>query len=167
MAIAQDSVVTIHYTLKDDAGEVIDSSVDAEPLPYLHGHGNLVPGLERALEGAQDGDSRKVVVTPADGYGERDEGAVFAVRRSMFPPGMEVTSGETYVGRDTHGNPVPITVVRLDGDEVVVDANHPLAGEELHFEVTVRMVREATADELTHGHAHGADDDHDHDHDHE
>ena len=159
MDIKKDRVVGIDYTLKNGSGEVLDAS-EGEPLEYLHGHGQIVPGLERALEGAQDGDSKNVVVTPADGYGERDEAAVFSVRRSMFPLGMDITAGETYVGRDTHGNPIPITVVRVDGDEVIVDANHPLAGEELHFEVTVRTVREATADELVHGHAHGENDEH-------
>ena len=159
MDIKKDRVVAIDYQLRNRSGDLLDTS-EGEPLEYLHGHGQIVPGLERALEGAQDGDQKSVVVQPADGYGVRDEGAVFSVRRTMFPPGMDITAGETYVGRDTQGNPVPITVIRVDGDEVVVDANHPLAGEELHFEVTVRTVRDATAEELEHGHAHGEGDEH-------
>ena len=159
MVVAKDCVVSIDYTLKNREGELIDSS-EGEPLEYLHGHRQIVPGLEKALEGAQGGDSRQVVVSAEDGYGSRDEQAVFPVRRSMFPPDAELVPGTTFIGRDTHGNAVPVTIVRLSGEQVVVDANHPLAGEELHFEVTVRSIRAATAEELTHGHVHGAGDDH-------
>lgn len=160
MVVAKDCVVSIDYTLKNRQGELIDSS-EGEPLEYLHGHRQIVPGLERALEGANDGDTKKVVVSAEDGYGSRDEQAVFAVKRAMFPADAELVAGTTFIGRDTHGNAVPVTVVALEGDQVTIDANHPLAGEELHFEVTVRAVRAATAEELTHGHVHGPGD-HDH-----
>jgi len=157
MDIRKGRVVCIEYTLRNKDGQVLDTSEGSEPLEYLHGHGQIVPGLELALEGAQDGESRQVVVSAAQGYGQRDEKAVFAVGRSMFPPDMEIATGETYIGRDTQGNPVPVTVVSIEADQVVVDANHPLAGQELHFEVTVRGVRDATAEELSHGHIHGSD----------
>ena len=160
MVVAKDCVVAIDYTLKNREGELIDSS-EGEPLEYLHGHHQIVPGLEKALEGAADGDTRKVVVGADEGYGARDEQAVFSVRRSMFPPDAELVAGTTFIGRDTHGNAVPVTVVAVQGEEVTIDANHPLAGEELHFEVTIRTVRAATSEELTHGHVHGAGD-HDH-----
>ena len=160
MVVAKDTVVAIDYTLKNREGELIDSS-EGEPLEYLHGHHQIVPGLEKALEGAKDGDTRNVVVGADEGYGARDEQAVFAVQRAMFPPDAELIAGTTFIGRDTHGNAVPVTVVAVQGEQVTIDANHPLAGEELHFEVTIRTVRAATAEELTHGHVHGAGD-HDH-----
>jgi FKBP-type peptidyl-prolyl cis-trans isomerase SlyD len=152
--VSADRVVTIHYTLKDDAGAVLDSSAGGEPLAYIQGHGNLVPGLERALEGQQEGSSLTVVVAPADGYGKRDASLVQRVpKRSLQGAGV-VKKGMQFHAR-TDGGVRLVTVTAVMGDMVTLDGNHPLADQTLHFEVQVVGVREATAEELEHGHVHG------------
>jgi FKBP-type peptidyl-prolyl cis-trans isomerase SlyD len=161
MAIAQDSVVTIHYTLKDDAGEIIDSSVDAEPLPYLHGHGNLVPGLERELEGKNVGDKINVTVQPQDGYGDYDKKLVQKVPRRALQGISNIRVG-LRLQMQTPEGPRTVVVTQLMGDMVTLDGNHPLAGKALNFEVEVTDVRAATEEELSHGHVHGPGDDHHH-----
>jgi FKBP-type peptidyl-prolyl cis-trans isomerase SlyD len=154
MSITRDSVVTIHYTLKDDAGTVIDSSSGGEPLAYLHGHGNIVAGLERELTGKNTGDSLSVKITPAEGYGEYDPGLTQTVpRRSLrgikdVQPGMHLRA-QTEEGTRT------VTVTRVVGDMVTLDGNHPLAGKNLNFEIQIEDVRQATEEELSHGHVHG------------
>jgi len=154
MTIAENSVVTIHYTLKDDAGEVIDSSLEGEPIAYLHGHGNLVPGLERELQGKSTGDKLSVSVTPEEGYGQYDQKLVQQVpRRSMQGVG-KITVGMRLHAQTPEGARA-VTVTRLVGDMVTIDGNHPLAGKNLNFEVEITGVREATEEELTHGHVHG------------
>jgi FKBP-type peptidyl-prolyl cis-trans isomerase SlyD len=169
MQIASEKVITIDYTLTDEAGEVLDSSEQDGPLTYLHGSGNIVPGLEAALEGKSAGDSLKVVVPPADGYGEHDEELVQVLPRDRFPDG-EIEIGMRFQAQSGGGTRV-LTVVALTDQEVTIDANHPLAGRTLSFDVTVREVREATQEELEHGHVHGEHGhdhgDHDHEHDHE
>jgi FKBP-type peptidyl-prolyl cis-trans isomerase SlyD len=155
MLICAQKVVTLEYVLKNRTGEVLDSSDGGEPLAYLHGAQQIVPGLERALEGLQAGDVRDVVVAAEDGYGEHDPSGVFAVPRSAFPSEMKLTVGDSFLGEDEEGHAVPVRLVEVRDDSVVVDANHPLAGEELHFHVSVREVRDATAEELEHGHGHG------------
>jgi FKBP-type peptidyl-prolyl cis-trans isomerase SlyD len=154
MPIAQDSVVTIHYTLKDDAGEVIDSSRSGDPIAYLHGHGNLVPGLERELEGKNSGDEVKVSVAPADGYGDYDKKLVQQVPRRALQGISKVTVGMRLHAQTPEG-PRTVTVTRLVGDMVTIDGNHPLAGKNLNFEVQITDVRAATDEELQHGHVHG------------
>lgn len=149
MKIAKDSVVSIHYTLKDGSGAVLDSSSGAEPLAYLHGNGNLVPGLEAALEGKGKGAKLDVTVAPAEGYGPRDEKLVQKVPKRMFEGGVDV-------GQRFHAGPSVVTVTHIQGDMVTVDANHPLAGQDLHFSVEVMDVRAASEEELEHGHVHGA-----------
>ncbi len=156
MKTASGMVVTMHYTLSDDAGEVIDSSSGRAPLSYLHGHGNIVPGLEKALEGAEAGFKQRVTVPPAEGYGEKDPDAVFEAPRDQFPPDMEVEPGVRVYAEGPHG-PVHFTVLELTDDGVRLDANHPLAGMNLHFDVEVVEVRQATPEELEHGHVHGED----------
>ena len=154
MTIAQNSVVTIHYTLKDDAGQVIDSSREGDPIAYLHGHGNLVLGLERELQGKSAGDKVSVSVTPEEGYGEYDQKLVQQVpRRSMSGVG-KITLGMRLHAQTPEG-PRAVTVTRLVGDMVTIDGNHPLAGKNLNFEVEITDVRDATEEELTHGHVHG------------
>jgi FKBP-type peptidyl-prolyl cis-trans isomerase SlyD len=159
MAIAQDSVVTIHYTLKDDAGEIIDSSVDAEPLPYLHGHGNLVPGLERELEGKNVGDKVNVTVQPQDGYGDYDNKLVQRVPRRALQGISNVRVGQRLQMQTAEGART-VVITHLVGDMVTLDGNHPLAGKALNFEVEVTDIRPATEEELSHGHVHGPGDHH-------
>lgn len=165
MQIANQKVITIDYTLTDESGEVLDSSEQDGPLSYLHGSGNIVPGLEQALEGKSIGDALKVVVAPEDAYGERDERLVQAVPREQFPDG-EIAVGMRFRA-DSPGGTKVLTVTAVDDAEVTVDANHPLAGRTLSFDVTVRGIREATEEELEHGHVHDGHGHHHHDHDHD
>ncbi len=154
MVIKQDSVVSIHYTLKDDSGNVIDSSASGEPLPYLHGHGNLVPGLERELEGKSTGDKLNVTVAPADGYGEYNKELVQRVPRRALKGIANVRVGMR-LHAQTESGPQTVTVTNITGDMVTLDANHPLAGQNLNFAIEVTDVRDATQEELEHGHVHG------------
>lgn len=154
-----DRVVTIHYVLTLGEGKEVDRSGD-EPLVYLHGHENIVPGLERQLEGKGIGDKLKVTVAPADGYGEADSDSTKKMPKAAFPPGVEV--GMQLAMEDEEGDEMPLWVKEVTQDSVVIDFNHPLAGETLHFDVEVVDVRAATEEELAHGHVHSADHHHDH-----
>ncbi|OLV17798.1 FKBP-type peptidyl-prolyl cis-trans isomerase [Deinococcus marmoris] len=161
MNIEQDKVVDLEYKLTVK-GEVVDQSEPGEPLTYLHGHSNIIPGLEKALEGKAEGDTMQVTVQPEDGYGERDEDNTEELAREDFEDDIEI--GETYYAQAEDGSVIPFTVMELNGDMVKVDFNPPLAGEVLNFDVTVVGVRDATAEELEHGHAHTPDMlDHEHD----
>jgi len=153
--VAADAVVLIHYTLKDDAGKVIDSSSGGEPLAYIQGHGNLVPGLEKALEGKEDGDKVVVSVAPADGYGTRNEALVQRVPKRSLQGSGEIRKGMQFRAQTDDGIRV-FTVSGVVGDMVALDGNHPLADQTLNFDVEVVSIREATAEELEHGHVHGA-----------
>lgn len=155
MQIAPDKVVHIHYTLRNDEGSILDSSSGGDPLAYLHGKGNLIPGLEQALDGRQSGDRLNLTVEPKDAYGERNEGLVQRVPRRMFSGVKEVKAGMRFHAQSEQGERV-VTVTHVTGDLVTVDGNHPLAGQSLSFEVEVTEVRDATAEELEHGHVHGA-----------
>jgi FKBP-type peptidyl-prolyl cis-trans isomerase SlyD len=155
MQIASDTVVAIEYTLTDDDGNVIDSSDGGEPLFYLHGHQNIVEGLEEALEGHKVGDSLKVSVSPEKGYGTRDPDLVFDVPRDQLPGEVEPEIGMELEMSDEDGMTIPVRISKVEADSVEVDANHELADQTLHFSVTVREVRRATAPELQHGHVHG------------
>ncbi len=154
MEIANQRVVYIHYTLTNDAGDVLDSSRDGEPLAYLHGSGNIIAGLENALTGKQAGDKLTVQVAPAQGYGERDEALVQDVPRRAFEGISEIQPGMAFNAQSSRG-PTRVVVTRVVGDMVTVDGNHPLAGENLTFDVEITEVRTATAEELSHGHVHG------------
>jgi FKBP-type peptidyl-prolyl cis-trans isomerase SlyD len=154
MPIAPDDVVTIHYTLRDDADEVIDSSAGGAPLAYLHGHGNIIPGLERELAGKNAGDRLKVRVAAVDGYGEYDRALVQQVPRRALKGIANLKVGMRLQAGAQHGER-PVTVTRIAGDMVTLDGNHPLAGRNLQFEVEITAVRAATAEELAHGHVHG------------
>ncbi len=151
MLIFDKKVVRLAYTLRNVAGEVIDSSADGEPLAYIHGAHQIVPGLERELDGLKAGAVKDVVVAPEDGYGLPDPQGIFSIPRSVFPDGVELEIGTQFVGEDDEGRAVPLRVVELRESEVVVDANHVLAGETLYFHVEVRDVREATPKELLQG----------------
>lgn len=166
MKIADGSVVELEYTLRDDDGDVLDSSEGEETLHYLHGHGQIVPGLEKALEGRVAGDNVVVVVPPEEGYGPRFEDRVVTVARERLPADEEPEEGMVLEGNGPGGESLLLRVVAVSAEGVTLDANHPLAGANLHFDVTVRAVREATEEELQHGHAHGPDG-HGHDHDHD
>jgi len=157
MRITKDAVGSIEYELSDDAGEVIDSSKGGPPLAYLHGSGNLIPGLEAELEGKTNGDSFQVRIEPKDAYGMRDERMVQDVERTRFPEDLDIQPGMQFQAEASGGDVQVVTVVGVEGDTVKLDGNHPLAGVALNFDVTVVDVREATADELSHGHVHGED----------
>ncbi len=154
MQIAADKVVSIHYTLKDDAGTVLDSSAGGEPLAYIQGHGNLIPGLERALEGKSGGDKLDVSIAPEDGYGKHDTELVQRVPRRALQGAGEIRKGMQFQAQTPQGVRV-FTVTAVVGDMVTLDGNHPLADQNLHFSVEVVDVREATTEELEHGHVHG------------
>jgi FKBP-type peptidyl-prolyl cis-trans isomerase SlyD len=154
MSITQDQVVSIHYTLRDDAGEVIDASAAGAPLAYLHGRGNLIPGLERELTGKSAGDRLQVKIAARDGYGEYDSALVQRVPRRALKGVPNLKVGMRLQTQGAHGARA-VTVTQVVGDMVTLDGNHPLAGKNLNFEVQIAAVREATAEELTHGHVHG------------
>lgn len=158
MKAAHGKVVSLHYTLTDDHGLVLDTSRERGPFTYLHGYGNIIPGLENALNGCEAGFSSVVQVAPAEGYGEYNQQAVFEVPRAQFPPNEEIQVGMQVQGEGAHGI-VTFTVVAVNDSGIVLDGNHPMAGKTLHFDVEVLEVRDATAQELDHGHvhAHGAD----------
>jgi FKBP-type peptidyl-prolyl cis-trans isomerase SlyD len=153
--VAAGKVVGFHYTLHSDSGELIDSSDGHEPLFYIHGGGNIVTGLENALTGRKVGESLKVVVEPAEGYGERHEQGVQRVPRDAFPADLEIEVGLQFGAEGPNGEAVPVWVTAVAADAVTVDFNHPLAGQRLHFQVQLHSVRETTAEERSHGHVHG------------
>lgn len=156
MHIEKNRVVTLHYTLRDEQGTVIDSSSGRAPLSYLHGKNNLIPGLEEALSGKSAGDEFDVTVPPERGYGRRDDRLVQIVPRSRFAENLELTPGMQVRASGPQGARM-VTVVRVERDFVTVDANHPLAGRTLYFSVAVTEVRKATHEEVSHGHVHGPD----------
>jgi len=147
MNITQHSIVAIDYVLTNDRGEELDSSKGKEPLVYLHGVGQLVPGLEAELEGKAKGDAVEAVIPPSKGYGERNEAMVQDVPRDRFPDDMPLEVGMTFQAQSPTGARM-VTVVAIEGDQVRIDGNHPLAGTTLNFNVTICDVREATPEEL-------------------
>lgn len=154
MQIAQATVVSIDYTLTNDAGEILDSSADAEPLSYIHGVGQIVPGLEAALTGRGVGDAFQIRLPAGEAYGERDPELVHTAERTQF--GSDDPEVGMQVSADGPDGAEVLTIVAIDGDEVTLDGNHPLAGLPLTFAVTVVGIRPATTEELAHGHPHGA-----------
>jgi len=154
MIIAKESVVTMNYTLKNDGGEIIDTSEGREPLVYLHGVGALIPGLEKELEGKVAEDKVAIVITPENAYGTRRDDLVRAVSKDGFQGEEELTEGMR-VQLDTEQGPAIAVVLKISEEEVTLDLNHPLADMTLHFDVEITDVRTATADEIAHGHVHG------------
>lgn len=151
MQITKNKVASIHYTLRDNEGTVIDSSEGREPLNYLHGAGNLIPGMEEGLEGKSQGEKLSLKIEPEKGYGEKDENLVQQVPKSAFgdqevKPGMRFSTNQGGV----------VTVTDVAADSITVDGNHPLAGVPLNFDVEIVEVRNATDEEISHGHVHGA-----------
>ena len=155
MQISKDKVVSIDYTLTNPQGEVLDSSQARQPLAYLQGKGNIIPGLERELEGKQTGDQMKVTIQPADAYVERDDRLIQPVPRDAFKGVENLQPGMQFQAQTPSGQQAIVRVIEVSETEVKVDANHPLAGVPLTFDVTVRDVRDATEEEKAHGHAHG------------
>ena len=156
MEITKEKVALIDYTLKNSDNEIIDSSNGKEPLAYLHGFGGLIPGLETELEGKKSGDSFNVSIKPEDAYGLKDDKHIQTMKKEMFQGVDKIEVGMQFQAQSPEGQARMITIVEIDGDDVKADGNHPLAGETLHFEVTVKEVRDASEEELSHGHVHGA-----------
>jgi FKBP-type peptidyl-prolyl cis-trans isomerase SlyD len=152
--IDKNRVVTLHYTLRDEQGTVLDSSEGRAPLTYLHGKGNIIPGLEQALAGKEAGEKLDVSVAPEQAYGARDERLVQILPRSRLPEGTQVSPG-MQLRADSPKGPRLLSVVKVERDFVTVDGNHPLAGRTLRFSVEVAEVRKATHEEVSHGHVHG------------
>jgi FKBP-type peptidyl-prolyl cis-trans isomerase SlyD len=163
MNIAKNRVVSIDYTLKDDNDQFIDSTSGSDPLDYLHGYDNIIPGLEQALEGKSQGDKLNVKVPAADAYGLRDDKLVSTVPLDRFDGADAVEEGMQFEAQTPDGYRI-VTVTKVEDNQVTIDGNHPLAGLNLNFDVTVTAVREANAEELAHGHVHSHGHGHDHEH---
>lgn len=148
-------VVSFHYEVRSEAGDLIDSSQGSEPMTYLEGSGQIIPGLEEELQTMKAGDKKNVKVAPEKAYGQREQEMIFDVPRSKFPPNEKVEIGMKFRAGDP-GEPSPVfTVTKVTDENVTVDGNHPLAGQALVFNVEVTGIRDATLDEIKHGHAHG------------
>jgi len=154
MQIEKNKVVGIDYTLTDKEGTVIDTSEGREPLKYIHGIGALIPGLEKELNGKAAGDKLSVTIAPEEGYGQRNEELRQSIPSAQFPPEPEPKVGMQFQANGPEG-PIVVTIVDVAADHVVVDGNHPLAGVTLNFDVEIKEVRDASAEELEHGHVHG------------
>jgi FKBP-type peptidyl-prolyl cis-trans isomerase SlyD len=153
MKVKNDNVVSFHYTLKNNQGDIIDDSADSTPLDYLHGHGNIIAGLENELAGKEAGDHINVTLPPEKAYGGHNPSLVQKVAQNDLQGIVEIQVG-MQLQVDTNDGPAVVFVTEIVGDQITLDGNHPLAGETLHFEVEVVEIREATQEELTHGHAH-------------
>jgi FKBP-type peptidyl-prolyl cis-trans isomerase SlyD len=155
MQIAERTVASFNYTLTNDAGDVLDSSEGRAPLAYLHGAGNIVPGLEKEMTGHQAGDKFNVVVPPEEGYGLPNPMLIQVVPKEAFQGVDKLDVGMEFQAQTAQG-PLGVVITKIDNDEVTVDGNHPLAGQTLHFAIEVTDVRDASLEELAHGHVHGA-----------
>jgi FKBP-type peptidyl-prolyl cis-trans isomerase SlyD len=156
MQASNGKVVSMHYTLTDPEGQVLDSSKGKDPLAYLHGHGNIIPGLEKQIEGKLAGDTLVAEVPAGEAYGERNPEMVVEAARSQFPPDVELEAGMRFQANTPQG-PRVAQIVKIEGETVTVDTNHPLAGVDLKFDVEVTEVRDATESELQHGHVHSGE----------
>lgn len=154
MKIAKDCVVTLNYELTDPQGQVLDSSKGREPLTYIHGHGNLIPGLETRIDGWEAPRSEDVQVPASEGYGDHDPEKTIPAQRSQFPADAELTAGVQFQANGPQG-PMVVRIAAVDGDDITLDANHPLAGVDLKFAIELIDVRAATEEEISHGHVHG------------
>jgi len=160
--IKKDTVVSMGYNLKNAEGEDLGSADTSKPLTYLQGAGQIVPGLENALEGLAVGDKKDVTITPKEGYGEINPKLRLKVERKLFPPDAEIKQGMQFKANTGGDSEHTFTVMEIEDDQIKIDGNHPLAGQTLHFNVEIISVRAATQDELSHGHAHGPDGSHGH-----
>lgn len=155
MQVANNCVVVIDYVLRDDDGDILDASQDGD-FAYLHGAENIISGLENALSGKQAGDKVSVRIEPKDAYGAIDPDRIQVVPRDMFEADADIQAGMQFHAQSPEGHMMVITVTEVDGDEITIDGNHAMAGMNLNFEVDVVEVREASAEELSHGHVHSA-----------
>jgi FKBP-type peptidyl-prolyl cis-trans isomerase SlyD len=153
--IQKGKVIGISYTLKSASGEILDQGPASEPLVYLHGYGNLIPGLESALEGQSVGFKSKVEIAPEEAYGPIHESLKQVVDRSAFPADTQIEVGMGFHAHSDDGSPMTIKIEKVEGSNVHIDGNHPLAGQTLFFDVEVLSERDATSEEISHGHAHG------------
>ena len=160
MKISKGTVAIIHYALKDSSGEVLESSASQGPFTYLHGYGNIIAGLEKALEGKEVGEKMQVIVPPEDGYGIRDESLVKTLPLSSFQNQDGVAVGAQFQAETSQGLRLA-TVTQVEDQNVTIDLNHPLADQTLRFDIDVADVRQATEEEISHGHVHGPEG-HDH-----
>jgi FKBP-type peptidyl-prolyl cis-trans isomerase SlyD len=160
MQVAKDKVVTAKYVLKSVEGQVLDASSDDQPMTYLHGSGEILKGLETVLEGKVAGDQCSITLKADDAYGQPTEDLVQVVEKEMFSDMDDLAVG-TVFHAETEEGVLEYEVVKIDGEKVTIDGNHPLAGEDLSFEIEITEVRDATSEELEHGHAHGEGCDHD------
>ncbi|WCL50051.1 FKBP-type peptidyl-prolyl cis-trans isomerase [Leptospira sp. GIMC2001] len=152
MNVAKGKVVGFAYHLQNSEGETLDESKD--PMEYLHGFQNIIPGLEKEMEGLKIGDKKTVTVLPADAYGEYNEELVYKIPRTNFPADEEIQPGMQFRADGEEG-PISLFVQEVVGDDVIMNGNHPLAGETLKFDVEIHTIREASAEEMEHGHSHG------------
>jgi FKBP-type peptidyl-prolyl cis-trans isomerase SlyD len=157
--VDDDIVVLLEYTLTVD-GDIFDTSVDAEPIEFLQGHQNIIPGLEKALYGMVPGEEKEVLLAPADAYGDYDPDRLVKIARSDIPDNIEVKKGNPVQLQDNQGNISEAVISEIEPDQVILDLNHPLAGKDLLFNVRVTDLRNATPEEISHGHVHGEGHDH-------
>jgi FKBP-type peptidyl-prolyl cis-trans isomerase SlyD len=162
--VADDKVVIFHYTLTNDDGDQIDSSAGSDPLPYLHGAGNIVPGLEKEMTGKTIGDSFEVRVAPEEGYGQPSGNGPTPIPRETFPPQMDLQPGMPFPAELEDGSHITLWIVQVGDDQVLVDMDHPLAGEHLNFQIEIVGIRDAKDEEIAHGHPHGISGDEGHHH---
>jgi FKBP-type peptidyl-prolyl cis-trans isomerase SlyD len=155
LKVANNRVVQFNYTLKTDTGELLDTSDGVDPLTYLHGASMVVPGLERHMAGHQVGDKFSAVVSPEEGYGEYQEPGPQPVPRTSFPAEAELLVGMSFPVEAKSGERFSVWITDVQDDTVYVDANHPLAGKTLHFDIEIMTIRDATQEEVAHGHPHG------------
>jgi len=154
MKVEKDKVVSFHYTLTLDSGEVIDTSLERDPLTFIVGYQQIIPGLEQALLGMSVGDKKAVTVEPADAYGNRDENMIMSVSRDRIPGDVNLYEGLVLSGKNENGAIIEAIVKSFDDNNVVIDFNHPLSGKILNFDAEIVDIRDATSDELAHGHVH-------------
>ena len=156
MKIAKDSAVSIDYVLKDDNGNIVDSSKETSPLEFLCGYDNIIPGLEKVLIGKSAGESFSVSINPEEGYGDYDSTLIQTVKRKQIESDDSIEIG-VHFQVDTPEGPMIYTVIKIEGDDITLDGNHPLAGQNLHFEIEIKNVRESTEEERQYGHIHSGD----------
>jgi FKBP-type peptidyl-prolyl cis-trans isomerase SlyD len=164
MSVKSNQVVSINFTVKDVEGNVLDSTGGDQPFLFLSGHSQILPKLEENIDQMLIGSKKEVTLSPDEAYGDYDDKAVQVVQRSEFPENTKLEEGMDFMAQTPEGNKIPFVIKDIKGDEVTIDFNHPLAGQTLKFEVELLDKREATQEELSHGHAHGGDGHHHHHH---